>query len=155
MHQIRKDDNTQIFDIYNINDLQFLKLHNVGNTKNNLRRINNILNFSCLNINSLSKHYDILNNFLINSNCSLFFLVETCLTPDIPSNPFHINGFSFIRNDRAILKENNKYYRGGGVAFYIHNSIHFKVLEESKNASIQAIEFIFFEIQLNYYLSET
>ena len=67
----------------------------------------------------------------------------------MPSNPLLINDFSLVRNDRVILKSNNKYFRGGGLAFYVHNSIDFKVLDESNNLCINDIEYILFEININ------
>ena len=51
---------------------------------------------------------------------SLICLTESWLNSDCPDMPITADGFSLIRADRLIEKDNGKLKRGGGIAVYIN-----------------------------------
>lgn len=85
---------------------------------------NKISDFSVCNINarSLLKNYDDICNLIsdsLHSNFSVVAVTETWINFNSPVNMLHIPNYTFIHVD-------GEGKRGGGVAFYIHNSIQYK-----------------------------
>ena len=68
---------------------------------------------------SISNKIDEISTVLGYSNIEITIFTETWLTDVIPSDPFNIDGYVLIRNDRSGK-------RGGGVCIYIKEDIPFK-----------------------------
>ena len=80
-------------------------------------------------------------------NPDVICLCETWLTEY--SNPYLISlpGYTLLRNDRGLVKDdNNTPVRGGGVAAYIKNYLTFRTIKISINKHINETEYIIFEI---------
>ena len=76
------------------------------------------LKICCLNINSLTHHFDELNMFLDEEQLRIMALNETKLDDTIGSAELSMSNYhEIIRTDRT---------RCGGVALYIHNSVSYK-----------------------------
>ena len=94
-----------------------------------------------LNIRSLQKNFDTLSEFLNQINSypfSIIGLTETWLhsaTPPI----FEIDNYTLEHIDR-------KQGKGGGVAFYIHNNLKYKL---RRDICVEGIESMFIEITVN------
>ena len=73
-----------------------------------------------LNINQLTTHIDELRILLANNDIDIISINETKLNESIRDHEVHIPGYEVIRRDR--LKK-----CGGGVCFYVKNSINFTV----------------------------
>ena len=72
------------------------------------------------NIRSLLPKLDEVHLTSITYSCAIFALVETWLSPDITDSELIIPGYSLFRLDR------NRH--GGGVAIYVHCSLHATLL---------------------------
>ena len=73
-----------------------------------------------LNINQLTTHIDELRILLANNDIDIISINETELNESIRDHEVHIPGYEVIRRDRL-----NKC--GGGICFYVKNSINFTV----------------------------
>lgn len=105
---------------------------------NNNKEFNNSLKLCHLNIRSLANKFDI---FQLNANitsASIVGLSETWLSDCHLNNVLTVDGYQLIRKDRMS--------RGGGVAFYIKNNIHFTVIFSEIH---QAIEQLWIKLMIN------
>ena len=95
-----------------------------------------------LNIHSFNpRNYNLLNLYLRDSNIKCATISETWFHSNVDSRFYQIHGYQLIRADRQTLNEGNEIKRGGGLAFYIHNSISFSDTELHEfNASDKNIE---------------
>ena len=73
-----------------------------------------------LNINQLTTHIDELRILLANNDIDIISINETKLNESIQDHEVHIPGYEIIRRDRLTKG-------GGGVCFYVKNSINFTV----------------------------
>ena len=73
-----------------------------------------------LNINQLTTHIDELRILLANNDIDIVSINETKLNESIRDHDVHIPGYEIIRRDRLTKC-------GGGVCFYVKNSINFTV----------------------------
>ena len=101
---------------------------------------NNYCNFSLLhmNVRSLQKNFENFDHFLSTLNRFSFSLIgisETWLNSTSPPL-FSIDNYELLRADR-------KEGRGGGVAFYIHNDLNYKIRHD---IHITGVENLFIEI---------
>lgn len=65
------------------------------------------------------------------------------------SHDVHINNYVCVRNDRGLINlDSGKDTKGGGVAFFIHNSLKFSILAKSKIRNIGETEFIIVKVQI-------
>lgn len=77
-------------------------------------------NFSHFNIRSIFSSFDLFAEHVIGENYDVLGLSETWLSGNVTDGAVLLNGYNLIRNDRN--------GRGGGVCFYIKNSLKYKVL---------------------------
>lgn len=77
--------------------------------------------FAHFNVRSVCTGFDLLSELILKEQFTIVGLSETWLDSGVDSNNFAIDGYKLLRKDRV--------GRGGGVAFYIHNSIKFKIID--------------------------
>lgn len=83
---------------------------------------NKWVHFCHFNIRSIFTGFDLFTDFVKSGNAfDVLGLSETWLDASVDDSALSIDGFKLIRRDRST--------RGGGVAFYINNSLNFKVLK--------------------------
>ena len=100
-----------------------------------------------VNAHSINASFAEINDKIVINGHHIFGIAETWLTPSIPSNSFEINSFNFIHHDRGIIsKDTGKYIKGGGLACYIHSSYNYKIVCRSNINNINAIHYMFIEI---------
>ena len=58
------------------------------------------ITFSCLNVRSLTKHFDSIKTLLIRTNLDFLILNETFLNDSIEDNELSIPNYNFFRFDR-------------------------------------------------------
>ena len=86
----------------------------------------NGLNIAQLNVNSILKHVDEIKSLVKQNNIHLLALNETKVDHSIFDDEINIHNYSLVRKDRT--------RQGGGVAIYIHKSLHYeKLTHESMN----------------------
>ena len=90
------------------------------------------LKICCLNINSLTHHFDELNMFLDEEQPYIMTLNETKLDDTVWSAKLSISNYHEI-----IRKDRTRY--GGGVALCIHNSISYKCRNDIIVREIEAL----------------
>ena len=78
-----------------------------------------------LNVCSLMKNFEELQNLLIHHDIDIFTMCETRLDGNINDFTIEIDGYHIIRLDR------NRH--GGGIIVYIRNSVHYSVISEFVN----------------------
>ena len=88
----------------------------IDNEHSNNYQFPNIL---CANVRSIANKMDEILTEITDSDVQIAILTEMWLSEDIPSDPFSIDGYVLIRNDR--FKK-----RGGGVCIYVKEDISFK-----------------------------
>ena len=113
------------------NDLKLKFLFTNGNL------LKNANNFSALisELNKLSPH--------------VIAITESWLKPYYHSNLFSINNYTLIRADRVVANDDGGLVGGGGVAFYFHDSLNFKLLYTSITDDINKPDFLIIEIIIN------
>ena len=85
-----------------------------------------------LNIRSLWANYDLLNQYLEDSNIACTTISETWLKPDFHTSLVTIANYTLCRLDRQILtKDGLTTKTGGGVAIYVNNNFIFSEKELS------------------------
>ncbi len=92
----------------------------------------------------MSKHSNLVTfiNMLLNHKCNIV-LIAIQETWEIPhSELIQIPGFNFVSKNRTSSK-------GGGVAFYIKNSLKFKILNNLSHFTERVFECITIELELN------
>lgn len=82
---------------------------------------NTWISFSHFNVRSLCTGFDLFSDTLRESCFDVIGLSETWLNPALPDNGISISGYKIVRKDRE--------GRGGGVAFYLKNSLKFSVVD--------------------------
>lgn len=92
---------------------------------------NACFSFAHFNSRSVCAGFDLFNQLVISEDFSVIGLSETWLDDRIQNNTIHIEDYVLVRKDRET--------RGGGVAFYIKNSIKFQILDVSNNGSIEQL----------------
>lgn len=92
-----------------------------------------------VNCQSLYAHFDEFVHFFRNGNCQIICMSETWLRPMISDDMVKLPGYALHRCDRL-----NKI--GGGVAFYLSNSLNAKTLKSSAASDFRKPEFIISEI---------
>lgn len=90
------------------------------------------------NIRSLSSSFSIFSDFIDEQQPSVIGLCETWLNSNMLDSALTIPNYHLLRRDRD--------GRGGGVAFYIHNSLKFKLLRTDPGVS--ALESIWISIKV-------
>ena len=91
-----------------------------------------------LNINSLLKHIDELRVCMTKQQLDILAINETKLDSDVPLNLISLEGYTWVSKNR------NR--SGGGVGFYIRNSINFEIRSDLNKNSIEALTI---EIHIN------
>lgn len=88
------------------------------------------LRFSHLNVRSLCSKFDVFSELIADEDYDIVGLSETWLHSGINDSDLYIEGYNIIRKDRGS--------RGGGVAFYVKNSLKFKILSTPpSNSSLE------------------
>ncbi|XP_031331265.1 uncharacterized protein LOC116181009 isoform X1 [Photinus pyralis] len=87
----------------------------------------NILGIAHLNAQSLRNNFSEFKDLAFECNFDIIGITETWLSPEVPSDAVHINGYKFIRKDRVA--------RGGGVGIYVKSEFVFSILEQSESHS--------------------
>lgn len=77
--------------------------------------------FAHLNIRSVCRGFDLFSEMVTTEGYSVLGLSETWLNQAVGNNNITIPNYRIVRKDRAT--------RGGGVAFYVHNTVKFSILE--------------------------
>ena len=90
-----------------------------------------------LNVNSILKHIDEIRSLVKHNNIHLFALNETKIDESIFDDEIKIENYSLVRKDRT--------RQGGGVAMYIHKSLHYETLH---NNSMNELEIIAIKVYL-------
>ena len=105
-----------------------------------------------LNIRSLWSNYDLLNQYLEDSNIACATISETWLKPDFPTLLVTIANYTLCRLDRQILtKDGSTTKTGGGVAIYVNNNFSFSEKELSHlNQSNEDIEIQWLTLSRNF-----
>ena len=109
------------------------------------------LKFFFSNVNSL-KNANNFSGLITETNKfspHIIALTESWLKPYYNSNLLAISGYSLIRADRVVKKEDGSLFGGGGVAVYLHNSLNFKILHTSITDDINKPDFLILEIFIN------
>ncbi|CAB0031180.1 unnamed protein product [Trichogramma brassicae] len=111
-----------------------------------------------ININSLRDHFTQVRNTIITNNLDVLSLVETWMTPNLPTTMCNIPGYKLIRNDRGLRatatkrkrkhdrKRKNKYMQGGGVACYVRSTIPHRVLHAPQIVTLNDTESLLLEL---------
>ena len=81
-----------------------------------------LVEFSHFNVRSLKTSFDLFSAAIEDLSLDVVGLSETWLSSDISDTSFHIENYVLKRRDRS--------GRGGGVAFYVKNTIKFKVIDD-------------------------
>ncbi|CAB0033040.1 unnamed protein product [Trichogramma brassicae] len=90
---------------------------------------------------------DFVGDLLYRERLHLLALTETWLNPLFGDNLFMIPNYTLIRNDRGLRSSDDLgYMRGGGVAFYLHNSLNFAVLESPSVPDLDEAEFMMLDV---------
>lgn len=84
-----------------------------------------------LNIRSLTRKMDLLKLSLLRTDLDLICLTETWLKPDMESNLFSIEGYSFERHDRKIMNSSGAIKTGGGICMYIKDHLNYRIVPET------------------------
>lgn len=92
-----------------------------------------------VNCQSLYAHFDEFKLFFNNSRYHIICLSETWLKPNLPDSMINLSGYTLYRQDRVGKG-------GGGVAFYVHNSLNVNILRTSDAVYCRKPEFIIAEI---------
>ena len=102
----------------------------------------NLLSLNCQSLPSKFDQLQVYMEYFNSSGCpfSIICLQETWLSADYDISLLHIDGYHFIHKPKASSLH-------GGVAYYIKNSIKFKILSVEVNDEI--CDSLFVEIQLN------
>ena len=82
-----------------------------------------------LNINSLPAHIDELQVYMGSQTIDILALNETRLDNSISSDQMFMLG--------CVLERNNRNRNGGGVAFYIRNTINYELMHELKDDQLE------------------
>ncbi|ESN90115.1 hypothetical protein HELRODRAFT_182809 [Helobdella robusta] len=107
------------------------------------RNMNRTLRMSLANVRSLQNKKNDLNLFLSEYDPDIFSVIETWLSPEDRDELILPPGFCFVRKDRGT--------RGGGVAFVIKSSVHYKVVKTpTKYSHIEIISIDVFSSSTTY-----
>lgn len=89
--------------------------------------------FSIKNVSNSFKKCDYLAEDLSDNSVDICFLCETFLKDTIPDSYIAINGYNILRKDREICncsnKKCSKYHKGGGIMFYLKDTISYNILD--------------------------
>jgi len=85
------------------------------------------IKFLHLNINSLLKKFEKVQQLLLEHEIHIFGITETKLVRKDPDSDFEVEGYQLVRRDRPALRATRMDNRGGGLALYVHKD--FKVRE--------------------------
>ena len=91
----------------------------------------NGLNIAQLNVNSILKHIDEIKSLVQHNNMHLLALNETKVDESIFDDEINIANYSLLRKDRT--------RQGGGVAIYIHKSLHYEKLSHESMNELEVI----------------
>jgi len=86
------------------------------------------LSIAHINIRSLSAHFDLFRDYVLDSAHDVIAISETWLSGDILSDAVFLPGYNLVRNDRPS--------HGGGVAFYVNEVLPFGVLDYTVTSDI-------------------
>lgn len=100
-----------------------------------------VLNVAHINVHSLlaPTHLDKLRGHVLQHEYDIVGITETWLNSSVLNDSIHIDNYTIARRDRDT--------RGGGVAFYIHNSLNFTLLHSSLNIEQIWIQLSFHSIK--------
>ena len=91
----------------------------------------NGLKIAQLNVNSLLKHIDEIKAFVISNNVHVFAINESKLDETIFDDEVMIDNYNLVRKDRD--------RQGGGVAIYLHKSLHFDKINHETMGDLEII----------------
>lgn len=83
------------------------------------------LKFMHINVRSLTANFNNFKDFVSGSQWDIIAVTETWLDANISSDSLNLNGYFFLRKDRAS--------RGGGVGLYVANYLKYDVIETNSN----------------------
>ena len=111
-------------------------------------RKNKGIHLAHLNIRSLMSKFDVVRQLISNSGLDIFSMSETWLNESMSSNLLNVPGYTCIRHDRNWL-ENNMIKRGGGLCYYVRNTIQSSYFDlEKHNLSCKDIELFWINLIL-------
>ncbi len=96
------------------------------------------LKIASLNINSLLKHMDQLRVCMFNQQVDILAINETKLNADVPQDLISLEGYTWVSRNR------NR--SGGGVGFFIRNTINYRTRFDLNNQDIEMVT-----IEINKY----
>ena len=91
----------------------------------------NGLKIAQLNVNSILKHIDEVKSLVKHNDIQLLALNETKIDESIFNDEINILNYSLVRKDRT--------RHGGGVAIYIHKSLHYEILSDESMSELEII----------------
>ena len=100
--------------------------------------------FCCLNVRSLTRHYDSIKLMLMRSEIDCLILNETFLNNSISTLELNVPNYNIYRFDRTPASGKTC---GGGVLAYVHNKYDFSLIENSELCT-PAIESLWFKLEL-------
>nr|CAH7766594.1 unnamed protein product [Callosobruchus chinensis] len=100
-----------------------------------------VLKICHLNVRSVSAAFDYFCD-LVENKFDVICITETWLNDNIPNHAVSIEGYRLLRKDRL--------GRGGGVGFYIRNSINFEVLNTLDFSRDIPLELLCCKLRLNH-----
>ena len=92
-----------------------------------------------LNVNSLLKHIDEVRAFVKSNNIQVFAVNETKIDASVYDDEVMIDNFNLCRKDRS--------RQGGGVAIYLHKSIHF---EQITHETLDVLEAMVIKVYIKF-----
>ena len=110
------------------------------------------LRVSHVNINPVRYKRDTVQQFIYNYKPHVLGITETWLDPTVSSTSLAIEDYVIVRCDRGLRSNRSlingapRYVQGGGVAFYLHISLEYKVLHMSSIRHIAETEYLILEI---------
>ena len=99
---------------------------------------------ACLNVASLLKHIDEFRILMNNKKIHVLAINETRLDNSIPIQLITVQGYSWI------YKHRNR--SGGGVGFYIKDSINYRIRSDLNDPDIEILTIEIFEKNINPFL---
>ena len=103
-----------------------------------------------VNINSLRYKRHIIQDIISSTKSHVIGILETWLDPLFDSRSLNIEDYVLVRCDRGLQhhvgKGKTKYMQGGGVAFYLHTSLSYTVLEAPTNKHLSETEYLLLEV---------
>lgn len=96
------------------------------------------------NADGLRSNLPTVNQFINDNKLHIMAIAESWLNDTVNIN---LHNYRLVRNDRGLINlDTGRDTRGGGVAFFIHTSLHSTIIARSRVKIIGEIEFLILRI---------